>query len=99
MIDKGGTISQLRCTLVKGNVYGNTKMVRACNRHGMEADRVVHITCDQDIKVELLRTMHSESISTQAEATQGAWRNFALYSPTRRVRWFPIPTTVGGLWP
>lgn len=37
-------------------------MVRAYNRHGREAGRVVQITCDRDVEAEFLRHTRRERI-------------------------------------
>lgn len=61
-IEKAGPIRQLCRALVEETLQGNTRMVRAYNPHGLEAGRVVQITCDVEVEPEFLRLMRMARI-------------------------------------
>lgn len=59
---KSGPLSELRRALVDWKLNRNSRMVRADNRHGRDAGRVVQISFDKDVEAEFLRLMGKANI-------------------------------------
>lgn len=60
--NKAGPNRELRCSIVEGKIEGDIRMVRAYKRDGRKAGRVLKMTCDLDVNVEILRIMRRASI-------------------------------------
>lgn len=69
-IRKAGPITTLRRALVEEKLGGNTRMVRAYNRHGREAERIVQLTCAQDLEAEFVRCMRLAGIPELDESCE-----------------------------